>query len=603
MHRLHGRKSLSRRLPLLISGLLVAALAVFAFVGYRQLTSALLKAAKARVVNASNLLARTVESSVPQLSADLAKTAADSSVRRFAQTNDATARSAATRFLTEKISKTAQLIAVELRDKNGKRTLWVDGPAAAKAPKLREGHVESSPPKGLVIGPIVDDHGTLYHEAAFPITTTAGDTIGRLVQFKEVSSAQGVKLIGGLIGSDATLLFSSPGGKWNDLATLVPGPPVVPDGPQVISYRAPDGTDRLGAAAPVKLTPWLVWVDIHKDAILAPAQRFLRVMELTGFLILVVGAIGAWLISRQITTPLQDIALAAKDISTGDYTRRVVVKREDELGFVADAFNNMAREIEESHHGMELRVSARTNELQTALGELRETQETLVRKEKLAMLGLLAGGVGHELRNPLGVMTNAVYYLGAVLKDVPAEIKDYLDILRTQITLAEKIVGDLLDFARIKPPQLKTVSVRQIVDAQLARAGSLDKVKVEHDFPADLPAIQVDPIQIGQVVLNLITNALQSMNGHGATLTFRARRTSAEFVRLDVIDTGVGMTPDQMKRLFEPLYTTKARGIGLGLAVSRGLVQANKGVISAESIQGAGTTVSVSLPTSDARTS
>jgi signal transduction histidine kinase len=598
MHRLHGRKALSWRLPILISGLLVAALAAFAFVGYRQLTSALLGAAKARVVNAANLLAKTVESSVPQTSADLTKTAADSSIRRLAQTKDATARDAATRFLTEKMSKTPQVIAVELRDKNGNRILWVDGPAAAKAPKLRDGHVESSPPTGLAIGPIVADRGSLYHEAAFPITTSAGDTIGRLVEFRSISSGQGVALIGGLIGSDATLLFSSPGGKWNNLEKLVPGPPVVPDGPQVISYIAPDGSDRFGAAVPVKLTPWLVWVDIHKDAILAPARRFLGLMALSGFLILIVGAIGAWLISRQITAPLREIALAANDISTGDYTRRVTVNSEDELGFLAGAFNDMAREIEEAHREMEARVSARTSELQTALGELRETQETLVRKEKMAMLGLLAGGVGHELRNPLGVMTNAVYYLKAVMKDVPDEIKDYLEILRTQITLAEKIIGDLLDFARIKPPQVESVSVAQIVDAQLERVGSLNGVRVERDFPANLPAILVDRVQIGQVVLNLITNALQSMNGHGAVLTFRGSHADGS-VRLDVGDTGGGMTPDQMKRLFEPLYTTKARGIGLGLAVSRGLVLANRGTISAQSSPGVGTTMSVSLPTSD----
>ncbi|MFN2638346.1 MAG: hypothetical protein ABR585_15165, partial [Gemmatimonadaceae bacterium] len=92
---------------------------------------------------------------------------------------------------------------------------------------------------------------------------------------------------------------------------------------------------------------------------------------------------------------------------------------------LADAFNGMAHEIDDSHRELEGRVATRTSELQSALAELRETQETLVRKEKLAMLGLLAGGVGHELRNPLGVMTNAVYYLGAVLNDAPAEIKEY----------------------------------------------------------------------------------------------------------------------------------------------------------------------------------
>jgi signal transduction histidine kinase len=434
-----------------------------------------------------------------------------------------------------------------------------------------------------------------------PIMASPSDTIGTATQFRQLSSAQATQLIGELIGSDVTLLFGNATGGWSDLSKMVPGPSVAAKGPSVISYKAQDGSDRLGAWAPMKMTPWLVWVDVRRGAILAPARRFLGSMVLTGFLILIVGALGAWLISRQITAPLQNIALAANDISAGDYSRRATVSRQDELGVLADAFNGMAHEIGDSHREMEGRVAARTSELQTALGELRETQETLVRKEKLAMLGLLAGGVGHELRNPLGVMANAVYYLGAVLKEAPAEIGEYLGILRTQISLAEKIVGDLLDYARIKPPQFEVVSVKQVVEEQLARAGALDGVTVKHDFPSDLPRIRVDRVQIGQVVLNLITNALQAMNGNAA-LTFRGRRAPDGFVRLDVIDTGSGIAPQQMGRLFEPLFTTKPRGIGLGLAVSRSLVQANGGAISAQSIPGAGTTMSVSLPMANAST-
>lgn len=322
-------------------------------------------------------------------------------------------------------------------------------------------------------------------------------------------------------------------------------------------------------------------------------------MALAGLLILIAGTIGAWSVSRQITTPLQDLALAAKDISAGDYTRRVNVRRDDELGLLADTFNEMAHEIDKSRREVEGRVSARTRELESALDDLHAAQEALVRREKLAMLGLLAGGVGHELRNPLGVMTNAVYYLSAVLKDAPTEVTEYLDIVATQIKLSEKIVGDLLDFARIRPPEFENVAVRQIVDEQIKRAGSMNGIKIEHDFPADLPRVRVDRVQIGQVVLNLITNAVQSMNGHGAHISFRGRPAANGFVRLDVVDTGKGMTPAEMQKLFEPLFTTKARGIGLGLAVSRGLVMANGGVISADSTPGAGTTMSVSLPAAD----
>jgi signal transduction histidine kinase len=559
-------------------------------------------AAKDRAVSASNLLARTFDTQLPQLHADLSGTASDSAIQRFLRTRDPRDRTAAERSLADKIAKNTQVLGMELRDRDGKRLLWVDGPEAAKGPPLRGGHLESAPPKGMFAGRVVSERGTLYYESTAPITRSHKDTIGTLAQFRQVGSAQSAQLIAGLIGSDAALLVGDATGVWNNLVKVVPGPPVNSKGPSVLSYKASDGSGRLGSWAVVRQAPWVVWVDFRTSSILAPARRFLGAMALAGLLILIVGAIGAWLISRQITTPLQDMALAAKDISAGDYTRRVVVSREDELGVLGDSFNTMAHVIEDSHHELEGRVAERTGELQTALGELRETQETLVRKEKLAMLGLLAGGVGHELRNPLGVMTNAIYYLGAVLKEAPTEIREYLDILRTQITLSEKIVGDLLDFARIRPPQHENVSVKQIVDEQLKRAGPLERVSVKHDFPPDLPFVRVDRVQIGQVILNLITNALQSMNGNGASLTFRGRHAGAGFIRLDVIDTGTGIAPDQMRKLFEPLFTTKARGIGLGLAVSRGLVQANGGAISVDSSPGVGTTMSVSLPAADAGT-
>src|SRR5207247_11413821 len=123
-----------------------------------------------------------------------------------------------------------------------------------------------------------------------------------------------------------------------------------------------------------------------------------------------------------------------------------------------------------------------------------------------------------------------------------------------------------------------------------------DNVVVKHDFPADLPPVRVDRIQIGQVVLNLLTNALQAMEGKGGTLTLRARHNGNGSVKLDVIDTGVGMTRQQLDKMFEPRFTTKARGIGLGLAVSKSLAEANGAEISAASEPGKGSTVSVDMP-------
>src|SRR2546423_2431639 len=144
---------------------------------------------------------------------------------------------------------------------------------------------------------------------------------------------------------------------------MVHGPRLIPNGPTVTSYSALDGTERLGAATAIRQTPWLVWVDIRTAAVLAPAQRFLTVMAIAAVMILLIGALAAWLISRQITAPLSEMAHAAQSMSTGDYSRRVRVVRNDELGMLADSFNSMAREVEGSHRNLEAKVAARTKEL------------------------------------------------------------------------------------------------------------------------------------------------------------------------------------------------------------------------------------------------
>jgi signal transduction histidine kinase len=130
---------------------------------------------------------------------------------------------------------------------------------------------------------------------------------------------------------------------------------------------------------------------------------------------------------------------------------------------------------------------------------------------------------------------------------------------------------------------------------QMERVETPGTISVERDLPADLPSLSVDRTQMGQVILNLVTNALQSMDGNGGTLTLRARSEDGK-VRLDFVDTGIGMSPGDLEKMFEPLFTTKARGIGLGLAVSRSLVTANGGQISATSELGKGSTVTVELP-------
>jgi signal transduction histidine kinase len=193
-------------------------------------------------------------------------------------------------------------------------------------------------------------------------------------------------------------------------------------------------------------------------------------------------------------------------------------------------------------------------------------------------------------------MTNAVYYLEAVLADAPATIHEYLGILKGQIGLSEKIVGDLLDFARLKSPQVELVRIEAIVDLQIQRMGHLNNVVISKEIPSDLPLVAADPVQIGQVVLNVLMNGVQAMADRGGTLHVRARAVG-DRIELSVTDEGDGIAPENLDKIFEPLFTTKARGIGLGLAVSRSLVEGNRGTLVATSPAGMGATFTLNLPT------
>jgi signal transduction histidine kinase len=235
------------------------------------------------------------------------------------------------------------------------------------------------------------------------------------------------------------------------------------------------------------------------------------------------------------------------------------------------------------------------HEVEERTSQLIEAQEELLRKEKLAILGQLSGSVGHELRNPLGVMSNAVYFLKMVHSEADETTKEYLDIIKYEIDNSLRIITDLLDFARTKTAQLQTVSVRALIDESLGKCTIPKNIELINNLPELMPYLKVDPQQIGQVLHNLIMNAIQAMPA-GGLLTFDSRQDNDGMVRLQIDDTGEGISPENMKKLFQPLFTTKAKGIGLGLVVCRNLTEANGGRIEASSEPGRGTTFTVILP-------
>jgi signal transduction histidine kinase/ABC-type amino acid transport substrate-binding protein len=225
--------------------------------------------------------------------------------------------------------------------------------------------------------------------------------------------------------------------------------------------------------------------------------------------------------------------------------------------------------------------------------ELLHIREELIRKEKLAVLGQLAGGVGHELRNPLGVISNAVYFLKTVQEDADDTVKEYLETISSEVKRSTKIVSDLMDLTRSKIASKERVGISELISLAVERSKISESVTVGINIPEGLPPLNIDPGQIEQVIENLITNANQSMPDGGDLLIEVKKEES--FVEISITDTGIGIAPDKLDKIFEPLFTTRARGIGLGLSVSRTLAEKNSGTITVISEEGKGSTFTVTL--------
>jgi PAS domain S-box-containing protein len=227
--------------------------------------------------------------------------------------------------------------------------------------------------------------------------------------------------------------------------------------------------------------------------------------------------------------------------------------------------------------------------------ERKQLQERMVRQEKLALLGQLAGGVGHELRNPLGAIKNAVYFLNVALENPEPEVKETLGLLEKEVDNSERIIRSLLDFARNKPPQRQEVDINQIVRDSLAYLHIPENIRVKNQFAQSLPAIPADADQLGQAFGNIMLNAIQAMP-RGGGLIIKSKLASPGWVTVSFADTGIGIAKEDQGKIFEPLITGKARGIGLGMAITKTFVEGHGGAIQVQSEPGKGSTFTVKLP-------
>ena len=248
---------------------------------------------------------------------------------------------------------------------------------------------------------------------------------------------------------------------------------------------------------------------------------------------------------------------------------------------------------------IEIRQQSTIQVIYVDLSERRQLEFQLIQAEKMAGIGQLAAGIAHEIRNPLGIINNALYDLGELLPDASPEVREDLQIARAEMQRVQEIISNLLEFSHDNKTEEQPVDLDDLVartlklmDKYLQNSG----VRAQVDLGATAPCI-ANENGIRQVLLNLITNAVQAMP-EGGELRIETRPMGDTWLRLVVEDDGEGIPPERRRRIFEPFFTTKepGRGTGLGLSIVHSVIKRARGRIEVANRPGRGTRFIIQLP-------
>ncbi len=291
----------------------------------------------------------------------------------------------------------------------------------------------------------------------------------------------------------------------------------------------------------------------------------------------------SFLLANGIVRPVSRLATAAQYIAKGDFSYKVDIKSNDEIGSLGNVFNFMANSIKER--------DAKLKEF---------AQAKIAEAERLAMIGQLAAGIAHEINNPLsGILLYSHMLIEKIDPTDPR--RQNLEKIVKESQRCRNIVKGLLDFAHQTEPEIKPSNVNKIIDDVLALVKNQTlflNIKTNRSLKESLPAVNVDVSQIHQVFINILINAAEAMNGQGELTITTGVTEDQNYVFASFADTGCGISKEHLSKIFDPFFTTKevGHGTGLGLSISYGIIEKHKGKIAVESEPGKGTIFTVKLP-------
>ena len=596
--------SLEHKLPLLMTAVLLVVLAASLFLTYRTLSESSAAAARKRLTEAVEQVAGSAEISMRRRAQLLAGAARDPSLRAALDTSDTSAYAAARRVLLRLTAATDSGLPVELWNARGERVVSTNSDPdtlRGEVPEVLRTDVLRVPPQRRPSDSV--RFSILYptgDRIAFWIiapVVRGQTTHGYVAQLLRVGGARDAsQTLRELTGEQVTLFVRNVAG---DVWGLAPGAPVAAPAARdsaegELTYTR-GGSRMMATEAPVPGTPWVFVLEAPLESVQAGPRTTVATLALLSIALIALGAALSWFISRSITRPLGALTVAAEAIANGEYTRRVQVTGRDEIGRLAESFNQMASQIDASRR-----------ELEAGVQDARRAREEAeaANRAKSDFLAVMS----HELRTPLNAIGGYAQLLEmGIHGPVTDAQRDALGrINRSQAHLLS-LINDVLNFAKIDAGQVEfhvtdvplddVMSELEAIVAPQVRAKEQRLEMPECD--GDL-RVRADRDKLRQILLNLVSNAVKFTPESGRIVLDCARAGNALTIR--VSDTGIGIPEDRMRSIFEPFVQAGRalnrthEGVGLGLAISRDLARAMEGDITVESEVGRGSVFTLTLP-------
>jgi len=327
-------------------------------------------------------------------------------------------------------------------------------------------------------------------------------------------------------------------------------------------------------------------------------------MLAAGLAVLVLGAFVGFVAQRAVVRPVAQLVSATQAVAAGDYTTEIRVATTGELGALERSFNEMIVALSTARAERQALLETLEQQVEDRTAALKEAQAQLVQSEKLSSLGRLAASIAHEINNPLaGILTYAkllIRMLESEQVDEPTRATSvkHLKLVQRETERCTAIVRNLLDFARQRPLSLKDTDVVAVLEEAISLVGhqaALKGLTIKKAVTA-VPLIKADAGQLRQAIVNIVLNGFEAMPAGGSLSLRCAPSANGRQIELTCEDTGVGIPPDRLAKIFDPFFSTKEMGTGLGLSVVYGIVERHGGTIDIRSDVGKGTTVVIRLP-------